>query len=163
MHKWADCVRAQSRCGLFKAKPANRVCYDLSIHLFDCIAMKCHFFTAAVVALLCSKPVFAEGAEEHKTVTQPAQPASYRCLKPDYPKAAIAASQEGVVEVSWKVDEVGKTTVVWVSTTSGFELLDHAALRAAKKCQFKPKTEQGQAVPAHYVRPFHFQLRSPTP
>ena len=61
MHKWVDFVRAQSRCGLFKAKPANRVCYDLSIHLFDCIAMKCHFFTAAVVALLCSKPVFAEG------------------------------------------------------------------------------------------------------
>ena len=121
--------------------------------------MKRHFVTATVVALLCSSTVFAADVEAQNTVTQPAQPVSYRCLKPDYPKAAIALNQEGVVEISWAVDEVGKVTSTWVSTSSGSDLLDHAALRSAKKCQFQPKIEDGKAVSARYVRPFHFRLR----
>ena len=122
--------------------------------------MKRHFFTATVMALLGSSTVFAADVEEQNTVTQPAQPASYRCLKPDYPKAAVALNQEGVVEISWTVDEAGKTTATWVSTSSGLDLLDHAALRTGKKCQFKPKIEHGKAVPARYVRPFHVRLGS---
>ena len=82
---------------LFKAKPVWPLCYDFNLHLFDGLAMKCHFVTATVVALLCSSPVFAVEVEAQNTVTQPAQPVSYRCLKPDYPKAAIALNQEGVV------------------------------------------------------------------
>ena len=121
--------------------------------------MKCYLLSAAVAALLCSNLVFAADVEEQNTVSQPAQPVSYRCLKPDYPKAAIALNQEGVVEISWAVDEAGKTTSTWVSTSSGSDLLDHAALRSAKKCQFQPKIEDGKAVPARYVRPFHFRLR----
>ena len=121
--------------------------------------MKRLFVTATVVALLCSSTVFAADVEAQNTVTQPAQPVSYRCLKPDYPKAAIALNQEGVVEISWAVDEAGKTTSTWVSTSSGSDLLDHAALRTGKKCQFQPKIEDGKVVPARYVRPFHFRLR----
>ena len=144
----------------FKAKPVWPLCYDFDLHLFDGLAMKCHFLSATVVALLCSSPVFAADVEAQNTVSQPAQPVSYRCLKPDYPKAAIALNQEGMVEISWAVDEAGKTTEAWVATSSGSDLLDHAALRSAKKCQFQPKIEDGKAVPARYVQPFHFRLRS---
>ena len=151
-------MRAHLMC-LFKAKPVWPLCYDFNLHLFDGLAMKCHFVTATVVALLCSSPVFAAEVEAQNTVSQPAQPVSYRCLKPDYPKAAIALNQEGVVEISWAVDEAGKTTAAWVATSSGSDLLDHAALRSAKKCQFQPKIEDGKAVPARYVQPFHFRLR----
>ena len=115
---------------LFKAKPVWPLCYDFNLHLFYGLAMKCHFVTATVVAMLCSSPVFAAEVEAQNTVSQPAQPVSYRCLKPDYPKAAIA-----------------------------LDLLDQAALRSAKKCQFQPKIEDGKAVPARYVQPFHFRLR----
>ena len=152
------CMSTINMCP-FKAKPVWPLCYDFNLHLFDGLAMKCHFVTAAVVALLCSNPVFAADVEAQNTVTQSAQPVSYRCLKPDYPKAAIALNQEGVVEISWAVDATGKVTSTWVSTSSGSDLLDHAALRSAKKCQFKPKIEDGTAVPARYVQPFHFRLR----
>ena len=152
------CMSAHLMCR-FKAKPVWPLCYDFNLHLFYGLAMKCHFVTATVVALLCSSPVFAADIEAQNTVSQPAQPVSYRCLKPDYPKAAIALNQEGVVEISWAVDEAGKTTAAWVATSSGSELLDHAALRSAKKCQFQPKIEDGKAVPARYVQPFHFRLR----
>ena len=152
------CMSAHLMC-LFKAKPVWPLCYDFNLHIFDGLAMKCHILSATVVALLCSSPVFAAEVEAQNTVSQPAQPVSYRCLKPDYPKAAIALNQEGVVEISWAVDEAGKTTAAWVATSSGSDLLDHAALRSAKKCQFQPKIEDGKAVPARYVQPFHFRLR----
>ena len=151
-------MRAHLMC-LFKAKPVWPLCYDFNLHLFDGLAMKCHFLSATVVAMLCSSPVFAADVEAQNTVSKPAQPVSYRCLKPDYPKAAIALNQEGLVEISWAVDEAGKTTAAWVATSSGSDLLDHAALRSAKKCQFQPKIEDGKAVPARYVQPFHFRLR----
>ena len=133
------CMSAHLMC-LFKAKPVWPLCYDFNLHLFDGLAMKCHFVTAAVVALLCSNPVFAADVGAQNTVTQSAQPVSYRCLKPDYPKAAIALNQEGMVEISWAVDEAGKTTATWVATSSGSDLLDHAALRSAKNANSNPKS-----------------------
>ncbi len=77
---------------------------------------------------------------------------------PHYPKRARLKGEEGLVVVRIRIDRWGSVEKSQVLQSSGFELLDHAALDATTKIRFKPIQINS---PSHRVMvdiPFNFIL-----
>ena len=77
---------------------------------------------------------------------------------PEYPEAARMAGQEGVVWILALCDTTGAVQDAWVEESSGFPLLDEAALAAVRKWTFVPAIEGGVAVAGYVRRPISFKL-----
>jgi TonB family protein len=71
---------------------------------------------------------------------------------PDYPAAARAAGQIGIVVVSFDVNTAGNVVSPFIYTSSGWPLLDQEALRTVKKWTFPPGESMG------LIRPIAFEL-----
>src|SRR5205807_8976593 len=64
------------------------------------------------------------------------------CPSPIYPGIAQRNSYQGTVEVEFHVDVSGKVTSAQVRKTSGFPVLDQAAVSAVEKWRFPPGQER---------------------
>jgi protein TonB len=116
----------------------------------------------AAVALACSKP-------DNGTVKLPAQTPAVSGDEPpvmvspespvEYPPALFAQQIEGKVILRMFVDTAG--TVVPESTriaeSSGYPLLDSAAIRAAPNFRFAPALRNGEPVATLFLQPVHFR------
>lgn len=81
-----------------------------------------------------------------------------RPAQPKYPRMAKRKGMEGTVLVEVWLDENGNQTHLSLLKSSGFDLLDDAALNAVKKWRFNGHKENGVAL-AHRVRiPVRFNL-----
>lgn len=89
----------------------------------------------------------------------PAPPAKGRNRKPVYPELARRRGQQGVVELLAHVDEQGRITDLRVQRSSGFPLLDEAALKGVRAWTFIPATRNGTAVKGTALVPVAFELR----
>ena len=79
---------------------------------------------------------------------------------PPYPAQALRMRQEGRVTLRVLVDEAGRPAEVAVESSSGFRLLDEAALKVVKKrWHFVPATRDGAPIQAWALVPVVFQLR----
>ena len=78
--------------------------------------------------------------------------------KPDYPMAAKERGQQGRVVLRVEVSAAGKPLGVTVLSTSGYPLLDKAALAAVEQWQFRPATQAGMAVAGAADVPIQFRL-----
>ncbi|HEX6843462.1 MAG TPA: energy transducer TonB [Stellaceae bacterium] len=78
--------------------------------------------------------------------------------KPDYPMAAKQRGQQGRVVLRVDVSAAGKALSVTVLSTSGYSLLDKAALAAVEHWQFRPATQAGIAVAGAADVPIQFRL-----
>ena len=76
----------------------------------------------------------------------------------EYPRASRRLKESGRTLVSVYVDEAGLPRQVLVKTSSGFALLDEAALAAVRKARFKPYMEHGQPTAGWVVIPMVFDL-----
>ncbi|PVZ85908.1 hypothetical protein C9426_17495 [Serratia sp. S1B] len=77
---------------------------------------------------------------------------------PVYPVAARQRKQEGTAIIEVELSASGSTQRISLVRSSGFPLLDRAALQAVKRWQFLPKQINGVGI-AHQVRiPVRFQL-----
>jgi protein TonB len=74
--------------------------------------------------------------------------------KPEYPKLAIAQGEEGTVVLSITVDDAGHITTISVKESSGYSLLDRAALDFVKKHWIIPPAGGAR----NYEAPIRFQL-----
>lgn len=72
---------------------------------------------------------------------------------PDYPALAKRRGQSGTVVVRFTCDEHGLVVAAAIVLSSGFALLDEAALRAVRRWRFENGPGQGE-------QPFTFSLRS---
>jgi protein TonB len=73
---------------------------------------------------------------------------------PGYPRAAVRERQEGTVRVGLDVGPDGRVQAAAVLSSSGWPLLDEAALRTVRlRWQFGPGPLR------RYEVPFHFNLR----
>ena len=103
------------------------------------------------------KAAAARAAAKKRIVSKPSglsQP------KPKYPSAARRAGQQGTVTLSFTVGSSGKVTSVRVAKSSGYALLDNAALAAIRRWCFKPaRNALGEAVSYSYTLPVPFRLR----
>lgn len=79
--------------------------------------------------------------------------------RPQYPELARKRGQEGTVNVRCQVDSSGQVTSVSVAKSSGFKLLDDAALKVVGKWKFKPAYKDGVSVPGTVVVPVQFKLQ----
>jgi periplasmic protein TonB len=78
--------------------------------------------------------------------------------KPDYPMAARERGQQGRVVLRVEVSALGAPLGVTVLSTSGYPLLDKAALGVINQWRFRPATQAGVAVAGAANVPFEFRL-----
>jgi protein TonB len=78
--------------------------------------------------------------------------------KPDYPLAARQRGQQGTVVLRIEVSAAGVPLSVSVVSTSGYTLLDKAALVAVGEWRFHPATQAGVAVMGIRDLPINFRL-----
>jgi protein TonB len=77
---------------------------------------------------------------------------------PRYPRQSVERDEEGVVMVRAFVDPAGAPQRVVVFRTSGFPLLDEAALKAVQGWRFEPMVREGRATAAWVQVPVRFRL-----
>jgi protein TonB len=79
---------------------------------------------------------------------------------PVYPRRARELEQQGTVVLHIRLDGQGSIVDVQVQTSSGFALLDEAALAAARNWRFQPPTRDGLPIDGGIVAvPVPFTLR----
>jgi protein TonB len=99
------------------------------------------------------------------TAPPPPPPTKLQVIyKPDvedfYPDAARRANQEGRAIVKLCISETGKINSADVETTSGFPMLDEAAVKVGKAFRFKPPTQLGKPVAVCEDLPVKFELKA---
>ncbi len=77
---------------------------------------------------------------------------------PNYPKRARNLGQEGEALIRVRLDNNGNADEILIWKSSGFALLDNAALVAVRRWQFEPERRNGLPTIAWVQIPVHFSL-----
>lgn len=77
---------------------------------------------------------------------------------PQYPEMAQRRGQQGTVSLEVLVLSDGRVGDVRLLVSSGYKMLDQAALKAVKRWQFKPATSLGRVVESRVKVPIDFVL-----
>jgi len=86
-------------------------------------------------------------------------PADYlRMPAPRYPLQARQAHQQGITVLLVSIDVQGRPARVELSKSSGYALLDRAAITALRDALFRPFTEAGVAKAVQVLVPVEFSL-----
>jgi len=80
--------------------------------------------------------------------------------KPDYPEEAKRAHEEGVAIVSIEINGEGIPESVTLSKSSGFPILDQAALAGVRRWRFYPAVVGGLPISVHKEVPVRFRIAS---
>lgn len=81
-----------------------------------------------------------------------------QAVTPTYPILSRHRGESGLVMIEMIINALGRVEHARVKTSSGFQALDNAALKAALASQCQPYIINGQAVSAITDRPYHFTL-----
>ena len=81
-------------------------------------------------------------------------------ISPKYPERARREGWEGTTLLRVLVDRQGKSKVIQISQSSGFALLDGAAVKAVKKWRFYPAKNGNRPVESWVRVPILFRLVS---
>jgi periplasmic protein TonB len=93
-------------------------------------------------------------------ITEPDYKASYLNNPPPvYPLAARRMGMQGRVLLHVEVLASGVSGQVAVQQSSGYAMLDNAALQAVRSWRFQPATQAGQAVDKWFMIPVQFSLK----
>ena len=103
--------------------------------------MKAFLLTLLMLSAI-SAPSFAEPVR-----VPPAIDTVRGCDQPHYPMVSRRLSEQGSVIMRFLVAPDGSVQNGMVSTSSGFERLDKAALDSLSQCRFNPATIDGQTDP----------------
>lgn len=79
---------------------------------------------------------------------------------PGYPPMAIKRRWQGTVILQALVRASGETSEIKIKQSSGFGLLDEAAVKAVRGWSFEPTIENGQTISSWVEVPVEFDLRS---
>jgi TonB family protein len=105
-----------------------------------------------VCACLCLVTWSASAADSMVIVARP-------CARPEYPKAAREAGQQGVSRVRFHIDANGNALGAEVVRSSGSHRLDKATIDALIGCKFNPQLKDGQPVESYQEIDYTWQLR----
>lgn len=99
-------------------------------------------------------------AQQDSEVVTKIKEAQYRKkIPPNYPNRALELGQQGVVTLHAKVMPSGHPDEIKVASSSGYRLLDKAALAAVKKWEFVPTNINGQATVSWVSVPVNFTIQ----
>jgi len=76
------------------------------------------------------------------------------CAAPEYPREAVRYELEGITTLRFHLTADGRVGEVKVAKSSGWALLDDAAIRTIRSCTFTPEQAsraRGAALPVQYV------------
>ena len=76
------------------------------------------------------------------------------CAAAEYPREAVRYELEGITTLRYRLAADGRVNEARVARTSGWALLDDAAIRSIRSCRFTPgeaARAQGAAQPVQYV------------
>lgn len=79
------------------------------------------------------------------------------CMMPPWPKEALRYELESAAVVNFRIGLDGKVLAPHIVSSSGWKILDDAAIASVSQCQFKPDLEQareGQQLPLKFVWTF---------
>jgi TonB family protein len=79
--------------------------------------------------------------------------------KPPYPEVAWRRGYEGTVRLKVEVLASGKVGRIWVKESSGYEILDHSALKTIQDWRFIPARFSGIPVKSTVIVPVTFELK----
>jgi TonB family protein len=109
-------------------------------------------------------PVVQRSVEKPKPPEKPTlKPTYLETTAPIYPEVARRNGQEGLVYLLVAVDEEGIPTSITVKTSSGYPLLDAAAVKAVKRWKFKPAYQGAYPVDSEVEIPIRFRLQDAAP
>lgn len=94
-----------------------------------------------------------------KSGTPVQMPAYLNNKPPEYPSMARKRGFEGKVILRVRVLSSGNPQELEIKDSSGYEILDEAALEAVEKWKFKPATRGGSPVDSWVEIPIRFELR----
>lgn len=83
-----------------------------------------------------------------------------QAFKPEYPARSIQRHESGQVNVQVVVDTSGRVHDARITSSSGFDRLDEAALKAARRSTFYPYMEHGRPIYAKAIVPYRFNLNN---
>ena len=89
-----------------------------------------------------------------------APPRPKKTIRPRYPDGARQRGEQGDVILEIRVDEDGSVGEVKVVSTSGFDELDAAAVRAVRAARFNPAKSGGASVASTARLTLTFRLRN---
>lgn len=95
-----------------------------------------------------------------KQVSTVLHKAKYKLQTPIvYPKRAIKRRQQGKVILKVLIDEFGKPSKIEIKKSSGFSLLDGAAIKTVKTWEFEPYKQGGLSVESWAEVPVKFEIK----
>lgn len=77
---------------------------------------------------------------------------------PAYPRASQERNEQGSGVISLRIDAKGRVIEAKISVSSGYVLLDRAALNTFRRWRFKPGLVDGQPAETLVDQPFDFKL-----
>lgn len=97
-----------------------------------------------VTAVTNVKPDYPVKETSKGPVIVPASLDSRACEKPEYPRRSLKNEEQGTVMLEFLIGIDGHVVDSKVAKSSGFEVLDRAALAGLSLCKFKPGTIDGK-------------------
>jgi TonB family protein len=97
-----------------------------------------------------------EGSLVEKGEPGVTNPKCIRCPGVPFPESAKRSRQQGVVELSFLIDENGEVRELKV-LESGGQAFDDAVLETVKSWRYEPATKHGVRVKMRWVQRFRFQ------
>lgn len=97
----------------------------------------------------------ANAVSHYQTIEQPYY---LKRGKPEYPSQAKRLKQEGVVVLALFINERGGLDNIEVVQSSGFPLLDEAAIAAERRSRFRPAYLRDRPVACRATVPYRFVL-----
>ena len=79
--------------------------------------------------------------------------------EPEYPRMAKKRKYEGTVILSVLVNKEGMVDNLWIFESSGYNMLDNAALKAVKEWIFEPGKRGSETVEQWVEVPVRFELK----
>ncbi len=113
---------------------------------------------------LTSKPAPVEGRGrgspgQPSGETREAFPVYRKNIPPKYPRLARRRGYQGTVLLDVMVDRTGKVSDLRIVRSSGYTILDRAAMESVKKWVFEPGMKEGRQVDMWVRVPIRFQLK----
>jgi len=105
------------------------------------------------------QPAIENDGDLSGSVLQIARPLYKQNTSPPYPRKARRMGYEGIVMLKVLVDENGRVDNLMLLKSSGYTVLDGAALSAVKKWLFEPGTEGGIKKKMWVKIPVRFDLK----
>lgn len=112
------------------------------------------------------KPLETVAKSEQNNVSEAPQQARVeakqnpnRPIKPKYPKLARERGEEGAIRLKLGINARGLVENIEILSSTGFKLLDEAAIKAVKAAKFIPAQIDGEAVFSTSEIKFEFKLR----